>query len=710
MNIYALSSLTALILNVAIGLFVYFKNRQGMNNRYFMYVTMVLSAWILGCFMESSVVTKESALFWDRILYTGIILWPSFYIKFIHNFLNKKATKILKICWLISGIFLIFNFVSPLRYYLLTDVVKKYTFRFIGVPGFLWYLVTLYIIWSCTVGVILSFLEYRKSVGPRRTQMKYFMTGQIIISIAGAMYFLLLLNVITPPIDNFLVVVYGTIMAYAIVRHQLLEIEVIIKKTLVFAGLFASSFAILVLPTLIIQEFIVGKMNLGGRITGLGIGAALIILILRPLENFLINITDKYLFQKGYDYKKLLKTFTGEVLTVLDINRLTKLTAYKLADIIKLVSCGVLLFDEEKDGFTLAASYGIKEKNIFLGKENTLATFMERTRAYLSIEHQGEDSPLPKKIIRDMNILKVELAIPLVLHSKMIGILTLGKKKSDEGYTQDDVDILLPLARTLAIAIGNAELFDELSKTQAEAAQREKMAVIGTLSAGINHEICNPLGIVRGQCEAFMLNLKDGLYKNKSEKELLEKAIDIMKKSIKEVDRATAVTKRLSTFAKPIKEIKVDEVKVRDEINEVMALVGHELRLEKIEVIQEIPDDLPDIIADRKQIEEIFFNLIRNAGQAIGEEGRITIRAKFNGNNKVLIEIEDTGHGIPENKIEQIFNPFYTTKEPGKGTGLGLFIVRQVIEKNKGKISVRSKIGVGTTFTLEFPAATKVEV
>ena len=96
-----------------------------------------------------------------------------------------------------------------------------------------------------------------------------------------------------------------------------------------------------------------------------------------------------------------------------------------------------------------------------------------------------------------------------------MGVLSLGKKKSDEDYTQDDLGILLPLARTLAIAISNAKLFDELGKTQAEAAQNEKMAVIGTLSAGINHEICNPLGIARGQCEAFLLNVKDGLYNNK---------------------------------------------------------------------------------------------------------------------------------------------------------------------------------------------------
>ena len=110
---------------------------------------------------------------------------------------------------------------------------------------------------------------------------------------------------------------------------------------------------------------------------------------------------------------------------------------------------------------------------------------------------------------------------------------------------------------------------------------------------------------------------------------------------------------------------------------------------------------------DKKQFQEVLFNLIRNAGQAIGEKGRITITAKEE-NSTVFIDVQDTGSGIPEDKIKQLFNPFFTTKDPGKGTGLGLFIVRQVVEKNGGKIYLKeSKVGEGTTFRLEFPAAAK---
>jgi len=651
--------------------------------------------------------TPENAMLWWKIAHLGGFYTAVFILHLVFLVTGVKRMKFLIFAYVQAGLAelcLVFN---------LFDVKMSYSFApyYRIIPRGITYPITL-LLWII-VGTYACFLIYtyfRRSEGQTRLRYKLLWIALMCGYCGGATHLITVFFTDFFPFGNFSIWFFPIMTAYAVLRHQLLEIEVIIKKTLVFAGLFASALAIFILPTLVIQEFIVAKMSLAGRLAGLSISTALIVLVLKPLENFLIRITDRFLFQKKYDYKSLLKTFTTEVLTVLDLNRLTRLTVYKLADIMKMVSCGVLLFNEERDAYTLVASVGIKEKGISLGRENTLASFMERTRAYLSIRQEGKDSPLPENIKRDMNTLKVDLAIPLTLHDRMIGILTFGKKKSDEPYNQDDIDILLPLARTLSIAISNAELFDELSKTQAEAAQREKMAVIGTLSAGINHEICNPLGIVRGQCEAFMLNLKDGFYKDKTKEQLLDKAMDIMRKTIKEVDRATAVTKRLSSFAMPIKKIKLDEVNINDEINEVMMLVGHELKLEKIDLIKDIPPDLPDIVADRKQIEEIFFNLIRNAGQAIGERGRITVKGRMTYNNRVMIEIEDTGHGVPEDKLEQIFNPFYTTKEPGKGTGLGLFIVRQIVEKNKGKISVRSKVGTGTTFTLEFPAAVKVEV
>ncbi|MDD5136086.1 MAG: ATP-binding protein, partial [Candidatus Omnitrophica bacterium] len=433
----------------------------------------------------------------------------------------------------------------------------------------------------------------------------------------------------------------------------------------------------------------------------------IIILTMRRIESFLVNITDKYLFQKRYDYKALLKIFTNEVLTVLELDKLVKLTVDKLSDIIKLKSAAVLLFNDEEQQFEVMAQQNIKDSKVKLIRPDGIVTFMDETHGYLLVKELRDKKVfVPASIQEIIDKLNAELVIPMVMHDELVGILSLGKKKSDEEYSEDDLDILIPLSQTLAIAISNAQLFDELGKTQAEAAQKDKMAVIGTLSAGINHEICNPLGIARGQCEAFLLNLKDGLYKSKTNEELLSKAKEIMAKVIHETDRATAITKKLSQFAKPSKG-DMEWVNIEIEVDDVFGLVGYELKLDKIEMEKRISTTLPEIFVDKKQFQEVLFNLVRNAAQAIGEKGKVTIVAREE-RSKVFIDIQDTGDGIPEDKIKQLFNPFFTTKDPGKGTGLGLFIVRQVVEKNDGRIYLKkSKVGEGTTFTLEFPVVDK---
>jgi signal transduction histidine kinase len=178
-----------------------------------------------------------------------------------------------------------------------------------------------------------------------------------------------------------------------------------------------------------------------------------------------------------------------------------------------------------------------------------------------------------------------------------------------------------------------------------------------------------------------------------------------MNKVIKETDRATGITKKLSGFAKPAKKTESEEVYVEKEVEEVIGLIGHDLKLNNIVFSKNFTAGFPSIFADKRQIQEVLFNIIRNAAQAMDKkDGKIELSG-ISLNGAAIIKISDNGSGIPPDKINQIFNPFFTTKEPGKGTGLGLFIVKQVIERNKGTIAVDSQEGVGTTFTLSFPAA-----
>ncbi|MFH1593344.1 MAG: ATP-binding protein [Candidatus Omnitrophota bacterium] len=688
--------------------FVAYRIKKTELTKSFLFLCLSVGVWSLGLGLEVLFENKNAALFCSRFLHAGVTFIPFAYLYFSTALADQtiQKRKIILLSFAISIVLTIINLSGNL----IPSVSPKLIFKNYTNPNMLSYSVLLlhFFIFS-GYGFYLLVKTIPMVEGYRRMQITYVLIASTIGFIGGSCTFFPVYNIL---LDSFwgmyFVPIYTFFTFYAIVRHQLLDIEVIIKKTIIFAGLFAGVYAIVAGITFLGQvtfEQITG----GQRWVSLIPSIAIIVLILRPLENILVRATERFLFQKKYDYKELLKTFTTEVLTVLDKDVLVHSTVDKLSNIVKIQSCGILLLNSAKNEFDLIASLGMDRgsEKISLGPHNTLITFLEKTKAYLSTKHQGKDSPLPKNIVQDMNKLKLELAIPLVIHDDMIGILTLGKKKSDEDYTQDDMDILLPLARTLAIAISNAMVLDELGKVQAEAAQREKMAVIGTLSAGINHEICNPLGIARGQCEAFLLNIKDGLYNDKTPDELVEKAKVIMEKVIHETDRATNITKRLSSFAKPSRGDISRDVIIGDEIDIVLALVSYEMKLDKIDITKEIALDLPKIEADKKQLQQVFFNLIRNAAQAIGERGKIVIRAtKSDGH--IVIVIKDTGQGIAKEKLDEIFNPFYTTKDPGKGTGLGLFIVRQVVEKNGGSILVESKVNEGTEFTLTFPVRISV--
>lgn len=295
-----------------------------------------------------------------------------------------------------------------------------------------------------------------------------------------------------------------------------------------------------------------------------------------------------------------------------------------------------------------------------------------------------------------MDKLSSKVAIPLILHTQMIGIMCLGRKRSDADYSKEDIDILTALSKAEAIALSNARLFSE-------AKQNVKLAAIGALAAGINHEVCNPLNRMMSSMQLYLMNKEQGLYKDRSDKELLEISGNIMKDSMVEIKKIANITRKLSDFARPKREVTAEKLDILECLNDTLGVLGHEMELKKIEFIKDIKGPL-SITADKDQIQEVFFNIIRNAIQAIGERRKISF-SSYKKDNNIIIEIKDSGIGISEDRLNRIYDPFYTTKKEEKGTGLGLAIVRQLVLRNNGAITASSAPGEGTAFTLTFPEA-----
>ncbi len=256
--------------------------------------------------------------------------------------------------------------------------------------------------------------------------------------------------------------------------------------------------------------------------------------------------------------------------------------------------------------------------------------------------------------------------------------------------------VLLPFYPfMLAYFMIKQKLFDV--SVLADAIQTAKLTALGVIAASINHEIRNPLFVIKGLAETLAERVVDPLA---NKEQVLAKAKEIADKTIVQTDRVLGIIKSFSSYAKreTDKVYEKQRVRVQAVVEHILPFVESELSLKKITILQNIPMDL-EVFADVQSLEEIFINLIVNACQAMPAGGEIRVSAQAAG-EAVGIEVSDTGPGISKEALTRIFEPFYTTKT--SGTGLGLYVVKQLVEKNSGRIDVQSEPGVGTVFFITF--------
>ncbi len=224
--------------------------------------------------------------------------------------------------------------------------------------------------------------------------------------------------------------------------------------------------------------------------------------------------------------------------------------------------------------------------------------------------------------------------------------------------------------------------------------QSEKMASLGHLSAGIAHELKNPLSIILQGIAYVQSSVEDGT---------LIDACDRIKKS---AIRADTVIHNLLSFSRQASP-SFSEEDMNIVIEESLAMVEHQLNLQNIEVIRDYSRRIPKVSVDGNQIKEVFINIFINAADAMKDGGTITLTTTAgtgkNGQPCVEVAITDTGTGIPEEILENVFDPFFTTKRNSGGTGLGLSVTKGIIDRHHGSIVINSKVGAGTTVTITLP-------
>lgn len=227
----------------------------------------------------------------------------------------------------------------------------------------------------------------------------------------------------------------------------------------------------------------------------------------------------------------------------------------------------------------------------------------------------------------------------------------------------------------------------------------EKLAAVGRLAAGVVHEINNPLATIAACAEALEQRIDEGSFEMSDASEDLTEYLGLIKS---EAFRCKTITTGLLNFSR-IRAGERDHLDAGDVVRSAANLISHQKRGNGITQSVKIEPDLPLVNADGGQLQQAVIALATNAIDAMPDGGTLTFRV-FTQRNRVVIEVEDTGAGIPQENMSKIFEPFFTTKEVGHGTGLGLAVCYGIISEHSGRVSVRSNVGKGTTFSIFLPA------
>ncbi|OIQ51273.1 Sporulation kinase E [Pseudodesulfovibrio hydrargyri] len=258
--------------------------------------------------------------------------------------------------------------------------------------------------------------------------------------------------------------------------------------------------------------------------------------------------------------------------------------------------------------------------------------------------------------------------------------------------------ILLVIVGVATYLVNKVYIADQTrARTLHRMEHTNRMASIGRLAAGVAHEINNPLAIINEKA-----GLIRDLFVYRQEYANDERLLGNIDSIINSVSRCGKITKRLLSFARHI-DVEMDEIEFKDLANEVIDFLRKEAEYRSITIDMDIPEKLPPFISDRGKLQQIFLNLVNNAFQAMNDGGHLSITARDTACDQLVFTVEDDGCGIPEADIKRIFDPFFSTKKKTGGTGLGLSITYGLVQELGGSMTVESKVGVGTTFTIIMP-------
>ena len=687
--------------------------------------------------LASVVTDPDLALRISRIDHIFVVFFVPVYLHFTYSFLGMTRGR-----WLIGLVYAFSGCLSLLSqgdYYLAG--VNQYFFGYYATGGPLIYVFGAATTINTLYCLYLLFRSQRMEKDPdRKNKTKYIILGLGGAALMAHFDLLPLAGVSFYPLGNFAFVPI-LLLGYAVLKHDLLDIGFMVQKGLIYpvlTGLLTGCYAL----TIILFNQVFKGVGQKGSILFSVLFFLVIVFVFDPLKKRLQSIIDGLLFKGKYDYQKTLMALSDAMASMLNLDEIMDKTLSTLTDAMHLDWGYVMLMDDVGDEFRVRSQMGtISKESLSLTASSPLIQKMGRQKREVTkynVEPWCADCDDPCLLKRDFNLLGGTVILPLVCKGDMNGLLVLGNKKSGDLFTAQDFELLRTLGNQCAIAVENAKAYElienlnvnleniveertqelrkaleEKDRTQDLLIRSESLASVGALVAGAAHELNNPLASVSSLVQSAVESMEEApsqcIVGTESGPEEKQELIDDLRFSLQELNRAKDIVASLLGLSRQTQEYS-EPVILNDVSRNALRVLHNQYKRTGIEIIEEYEDDLSEIRGNFSNLGQVCLNIITNAIQAVGSDsGKIVIRTKHDqSTGMVLFECEDNGPGISQEVMKDIFKPFFTTKEVGKGTGLGLYISHEIVRRHNGNMFAETNAQGGATFRVELPVNHKV--